>query len=93
MFMYNRVGPDIHQMVAVLSTRVKEPNDTCCQNLVVMINYLNETKKNYLALSSDYLKIIKWYVDTSFAVHPYFKIHTESIVTMLVGAMQSVFRT
>ena len=58
MFMYNRVGPDIHQMVAVLSTRVKEPNETCCQNLVVMINYLNETKKNYLALSSDYLKLL-----------------------------------
>ena len=60
--------PDIHQTVAVLSTRVKvkEPNETDFQMLVRMINYLNGTKKSYHTLSYDALKVVKWYVDESF---------------------------
>ena len=57
-----------------------------------MIKYLNGTNKKYLTLSVDDLKVIKWYVDTSFAVHPDFKSHTGAIVTMGQGAMQSVSR-
>ena len=82
----------IHQTVTVFPMRVKEPNDTNWKKLVRMIKYLNGTKKKYLNLSSDYLKVIKWYLDASFAVHPDFKIHTGLIVTMGQGAMQSVSR-
>ena len=75
--------PYIHKTVAVLSTRVKEPNDTDWKKLVRMINYLNRTNKNYLTLSSDVLKLIKWYMDASFAVHPDFNSYTIAIMTMV----------
>ena len=55
-----------------------------------MINYFNGTKKKNLTLSDDYLKLIKWYVDASFAVHPDFNNHTVVIVTMVQGQIQSV---
>ena len=57
-----------------------------------MIKYLNGKKKNYLTLSTDDLKVIKWYVDASFAVHPDFKVPTGAIMTMVYRAMQSVSR-
>ena len=92
MFVAKIERPYIHQTVAVLTTRVKEPNENDWKKLVRMIKYFNGTNKNYLTLSADNLKVIKWYVDTSFAVHPDFKSHTEVIITMGQGAMQSVSR-
>ena len=55
-----------------------------------MIKYLNGKKKKNLTLSDDYLKVIKWYVDASFAVHPDSNNHTVAIVTMGQGQIQSV---
>ena len=43
-----------------------------------------------MKLRADDLKIIKWYVDVSFAVHPDFKSHTGGIMTMGKGAIQSI---
>ena len=57
-----------------------------------MINYLNGGNKNYLTLSADDLKVIKWYVDASFEVLPDFNSHTGVILTMGQGFMQSVPR-
>ena len=85
--MANTERPDIHQTVAVFSTMVKEPNETYWQKLVRMINYLNGTKKKYLTLIDDDLKVIKWYLDASFMVHPYFKSHSGAIITMGQGVM------
>jgi hypothetical protein len=36
------------------------------------------------------VRVVKWYVDTSFAVHPDFKSHTSAIMTK--GVMQSIAR-
>ena len=90
MFLAKRVRPYIHQTVLMLSMEVKETNETDCQKLVRMITYLNGTKKKYLTLSADDLKVIKWYVDAIFAVHPYFKSRTGAIMTMGKVLMQSV---
>ena len=57
-----------------------------------MINYLNGGNKNYLTLSADDLKVIKWYVGASFEVLPDFNSHTGVILTMGQGFMQSVPR-
>ena len=46
--MAKRARPDIHQTGVVLSTRVKEPNDTDCKKFVEMIEYLNGTKESTL---------------------------------------------
>ena len=85
-----RSRPDIRQTSMVLSTRVKEPNENDWKKLVIMIKYFNGKMKNYLNPSDDYLKVVKWYVDSSFVVHPYFESHTRAIMTMGQGYMESV---
>ncbi|CAJ1948707.1 unnamed protein product [Cylindrotheca closterium] len=46
----------------------------------------------HLTLSADDLRVIKWYVDASFAVHPDFKSHTGAVMTMGTGAVQAITR-
>ena len=92
MFVAKRAGPDIHQIFAVFSYWVKEPNDTDWKILLRMIKYLNGTKGKYLTLISDDLKVIKWYLEEIFVVHPDFKSYIISIMTMGQGLMQSVSR-
>jgi hypothetical protein len=57
-----------------------------------VMKYLNGTKGENLTLSADNLRVVKWYVDTSFAVHPDFKSHTGAMMTLGKGAMQSIAR-
>ena len=45
-----------------------------------------------LRFSMDDLRILKWYVDVAFAVHPDFKSHTGMVMTMGQGALQSMSR-
>ena len=92
MFVAKITGQDIHQMVALLSMRVKENNWTYWEKLAIMIKCLNGTKKKMLTMSADDLKVIKWYMDANFAVIPDFNIHTRAIMTMGQGAMQSFSR-
>jgi hypothetical protein len=47
------------------------------------------TRSEYLTLSADDLRVVKWYVDASFAVHPDFKSHTGAVMMLGKGAMQS----
>ena len=43
----------------------------------------NGTKKKYLTLSADELKVVKWYVDTGFVNNLDFKSHIGAIVAMV----------
>jgi hypothetical protein len=45
-----------------------------------------------LTLSADDLKVIKWYVDASFALHPDFKSHTGAMMMLGKGSIQSIAR-
>ena len=86
--MAKRAGLEVHQTVAVFSTRVKEPNETDWIFFVIVIKYLCGTKKKCFTLSSDDLKVIKCYVDASFTVHPDFRGRTRAIITMSVSRKQ-----
>ena len=55
-----------------------------------MIKYSNETKQNYLTQSTAYLKVIEWYVDAIFSVHPDFKSHTGENMNVGQGEMYLV---
>jgi hypothetical protein len=57
-----------------------------------VMKYLNGTRSEYLTLSVDDLRVVKWYVDASFAVHPDFKSHTGAVMMLGKGAMQSIAR-
>ena len=54
------------------------------------MKYCNGTQNDKLILSADNLHIIKWYVDSPFAVHPDFKSHTGAVMTYGGGAAQSI---
>jgi hypothetical protein len=92
LFLCKRARPNIQQAILVLCTRVKDPNQADWEKLMRVMKYLNGTKNEYVTLSADDLRLVKWYVDASFAVHPDFKSHTGAMMTLGKGAMQSIAR-
>ena len=81
LFVCKRARPDIQPTIALLCTRTKEPNVSDWNKLIRMMKYLNGTQDMKLTLSADNLRSIKWYVDTSFAVHPDFRSQTGGTMT------------
>jgi hypothetical protein len=94
LFLCKRARPDIQPTIAVLCTRVKEPNESDYTKLLRMMKYLNGTRHLRLILSAGNLHCIKWFVDASFAVHPDYKSHTGATMSFEdgEGAVQSVSR-
>ena len=92
LFLCKRARPDIQPTIAWLCSRVKEPDETDWEKLVRLIKYLNGTQDKVLTLSADNLRVLKWFVDASFAVHPDFKSHTGATMTMGKGAIMSISR-
>jgi hypothetical protein len=80
LFLCKRARPDSQQAILVLCTRVRDPNQADWQKLMRVMKYLNGTKEENLTLSADDLRVVKWYVDASFAVHPDFKSHTGAVI-------------
>jgi hypothetical protein len=52
----------------VLTTRVKAPDKNDYKKLTRLVKYLRGTPKPYLTLEADDTHIVKWWIDTSFAV-------------------------
>jgi hypothetical protein len=92
LFLCKRARPDIQQAISVLCTRVKNPNQSDWEKLMKVMKYLNGTRSEFLTLSADDVRVVKWYVDASFAVHPDFKSHTGAVMMLGKGAMQSIAR-
>jgi hypothetical protein len=82
LFLCKRARPDIQQAILVLCTRVRDPNQADWEKLMRVMNYLNGTWEENLTLSADNLRVVKWYVDASFVVHPDFKSHTGAMMTL-----------
>jgi hypothetical protein len=82
LFLCKRARPDIQQAISVLCTRVRDPNQVDWEKKMRAMNYLNGTKEENLTLSADNLRVVKWYVDASFAVHPDSKSHTGAMMTL-----------
>ena len=90
LFACKRARPDTATAISVLTTRVRNPTVDDWGKLVRYMQYVKRTWKNILTLSADSLHVLKWYVDTSFAVHPDFKSHMGGTFTMGEGAMQAI---
>ena len=60
--------------------------------LVRFMRYLHSTKLWHKTLTADNLRVMKWWIDASFAVHPDFKSHTGSVMSMGSGAAQVMSR-
>jgi hypothetical protein len=92
LFACKRGRPDIHTAIANLSTRVKAPTEDDDKKLLRLMKYINATQDDKLSLTCDNLRIIKWYVDSSFAVHPDMKSHTGGVMSYGRGAAISASR-
>ena len=69
LFICNRAWQVLQTQVTFLTTRVKEHNEDDCINYKQVWKYLNGTKELCLALKAKGIRIIKWYVDASYAIH------------------------
>lgn len=56
------------------------------EKLLHLLKYCNGTRKDKLILSADDLHVIKWFVDSSFAVHADFKSHTGGTMSYGTGS-------
>ena len=92
LFVSKRARLDIHPTITVLAGRVRCPKESDWKDCVRMMQYLYCTKTLHKTPSAESLKVMKWFIDASFAVHPDFKSHTGSIMTMGEGAMQVMSR-
>ena len=62
--------PDTCTAVTFLTTRVQEPDLDDWDKLSHMMRYVRGTRHLPLILSTDVTHILKWWVDSAFAVHP-----------------------
>jgi hypothetical protein len=90
LFVCKRACPYIHPTIALLCTGVCSPNQDDWDKLVRLMRYINGTQEYKLHLSADDLRVIKWHVHASFAVHPDFRSQTDGVMTFRSGALISM---
>ena len=81
-FATKRSQPDIHTIVAFLTTRVRVPNEDNWKKLLRLMQYLRNTTKMPLTLHAEGNNIVKWWVDGSYAVHPYMRSQTGGTMSL-----------
>jgi hypothetical protein len=72
-----RSRPDTCTTIAFLTTRLRAPDKDDWNKLVHLMRYIRGTRTMPLILSVNGSGILKWWVDTSFAVHPNMRGHSE----------------
>ena len=88
-FSSKRSRPETLPTVAFLYTRVKSPDFDNRKKLSRLMTYLKNTEDDVLTLMETDLRVINWWVDGSYAVHPDFKGQTGGKMSMGVGAIYS----
>ena len=87
LFVSKRGMPDIQVAIAFLSTRIIVPDVDDWKNLLRLMMYLNATKDLLLTLSIESFHSAKWWVDASYATHPYCKGHTGGTMSLGKGSV------
>jgi hypothetical protein len=71
-----RAMPDTCTAITFLTTIVQEPDKDDWNKLIHLMRYIRGTHTMPLILSANGSGILKWWVDTSFAVHPNMRGHS-----------------
>ena len=77
--------PDVSTAIAFLTTRVRAPDINDGRKLSHLMEYLRVNRLHPLILSADGSRVLMWYDDASFAVHPNMCSHTGGGMTMGQG--------
>jgi hypothetical protein len=75
--------------IVFLATQVKHPNQQDYIKLVKLMNYLKSTEDDIPKMNADDSQTIKWYIDSSFAMHKAMMSDTGPIITLCKGAIIS----
>jgi hypothetical protein len=89
LFLSKRARPDLQQAIAFLTTRVRKPDSDDYKKLGRVIKYLRGDPHVPLTLEADDARVMKWWVDASFAVHPDMKSHTGATASLGKGSVYS----
>ena len=73
---------DVSTAIAFLTTRVRAPDVNDWRKLSHLMEYLRVNRLHPLILSTNGSRVLMWYVDASFAVHPNMCSHTGGGLTM-----------
>ena len=92
LFLSQRARPDVQPAVSFLTTRVKSPDEDDYKKLGRCMRYIRSSMDIPLTLEADSLHVIKWYVDSSYAVHPDMRSHTGAVLTFGKGAVYNKSR-
>ena len=92
LFVTMRCRRDIQTAVSFLTTRVKAPDEDDWSKLRRILKYLYGTVYLSLTLDASDMRLVRWWVDASFAVHPDYKGHTGAVLSLGRGAVTSISR-
>jgi hypothetical protein len=85
-----RARPDTCLAIAFLTTRVRAPDSDDWEKLCHLMEYLRGDRDQPHVLGADNNRLLMWYVDASFAVHPNMCGHTGGGLTLGRGFPISV---
>ncbi|CAJ1947507.1 unnamed protein product [Cylindrotheca closterium] len=88
LYVSKRACLDIHPTITILASRVPEPTESDWKKCVCMMQYMFCTLLYHLTLSAGSLRVMKWMIDASFAVHPDIKSHNGGNLSFGGGAAQ-----
>ena len=66
-----RARPDIHTAIALLTKRVREPDEDGWGKLKRVLKCLKVTRHMKLNLTVDNMNTVSWWFDASYGVHMY----------------------
>jgi hypothetical protein len=90
LYVTKRARPDTCLAIAFLTTRVRAPDTDDWEKLCHLMEYLRCNHNRPLILGADNDRLLMWYVDASFAVHPNMHGPTGGGLTMGRGFLISV---
>jgi hypothetical protein len=93
LFLSRRARPDIQTAVSFLTKRVKAPDEDDYKKLRRTMQYLRGSMDILLTLEADDVRIVKWWVDASYAVHDDLKSHTGGTMSLGKGSIYSASKT
>jgi hypothetical protein len=89
LFLSQRARPDIRPAVSFLNSRLLQPDEDDYKKLTRVVRYLDTTVDMPLVLAADDSGQIRWWIDSSFAVHEDMKSHTGGTMSMGKGSIYS----
>jgi hypothetical protein len=90
LFLSRRARPEIQTAVSFLCTRTQAPDDDDYKKLRRVMLYLRRYPTLALTLEAHNLRMVKWSIDASFAVHDDMRSHTGGCGTLGGGAFYAM---